>query len=87
MNKLIKITLIGGLSALFLTSLAADQGKVIYKYKKYEKFDFEALSLDGDYGNPGDLSIVPRYRKKYRNRLPYRKNFNSEIRKAVDKIR
>lgn len=65
----------------------AQTGKTIYQYKKYEKFDFNALSLEGDYGNPGDLSIVPRYRQQYKNRLPYRKNFNSEIRQAVSKTR
>lgn len=86
MSKLCKSILALSLFVMCLIALA-EGGKVIYKYKEYEKFDFEALSLDGDYGNPGDLSIVPRYQKKYRNKLPYRRNFNSEIRKAVDKIR
>ncbi|MCK5884117.1 MAG: hypothetical protein KAG61_10525 [Bacteriovoracaceae bacterium] len=86
MSKITKVTLVALLSVLCLAALA-EGGKVIYKYRKNEKFDFEELSLDGDFGNPGDLSIIPRYHKKYRNRLPYRKNFNSEIRKAVDKIR
>ena len=61
--------------------------KVIYKYKKYEKFDFENLDIDGTIGNPGDLSVSPRYKVRFKNPLPYRKNFNSEIRKGIDRIR
>lgn len=73
--------------SLVAVAALAQGGKTIYQYKKYEKFDFESLSLEGDYGNPGDLSIVPRYRQQYKNRLPYRKNFNSEIRQAVSRTR
>lgn len=75
------------ISLVTFISLAIAADKVTYKYKKYEKFDFEELSLEGDLGNPGDLSILPRYRQRYKNKLPYRKNFNSEIRKSVGKIR
>lgn len=63
------------------------KGRIIYKYKKYEKFDFEDLVIEGEIGSPGDLSITPRYQRKFKNRLPYRKNFNAEIRKAVERIR
>ena len=61
--------------------------KIIYKYKKYQKFDFEDLVIEGETGSPGDLSIIPRYQRKFKNRLPYRKNFNAEIRKSVERIR
>jgi hypothetical protein len=61
--------------------------KVIYKYKKYEKFDFEDLSIAGESGGPGDLSVLARHQKKFSNRLPYRNNFNFEIRKAIERIR
>jgi len=77
----------------FGTSLyAQDKGgaqvpKIIYKYKKYQKFDFEDLVIEGETGSPGDLSIIPRYQRKFKNRLPYRKNFNAEIRKSVERIR
>jgi hypothetical protein len=67
--------------------LEAQEGKTIYKYKKYEKFDFEDMVIEGEIGSPGDLSITPRYQPKFKNRLPYRKNFNAEIRKAVERIR
>ncbi|MFZ8932554.1 MAG: hypothetical protein ACO20H_06660 [Bacteriovoracaceae bacterium] len=63
------------------------KAKVIYKYKKYEKFDFEDMVIEGEIGSPGDLSITPRYQRKFKNKLPYRKNFNAEIMMAVEKIR
>jgi len=61
--------------------------KIIYKYKKYQKFDFEDLVIEGETGSPGDLSIIPRYQRKFKNKLPYRKNFNAEIRKSIERIR
>lgn len=61
--------------------------KVRYKYKKYEKFDFEDLVIEGETGSPGDLSIIPRYQRKFKNVLPYRKNFNAEMRKSIERIR
>jgi hypothetical protein len=63
------------------------QPKVIYKYKKYQKFDFEDLVIEGETGSPGDLSIAPRYQRKFKNKLPYRKNFNAEIRRSIERIR
>lgn len=60
---------------------------VRYRYKEYEKFDFEDLVIEGETGNPGDLSIAPRYQRKFENKLPYRKNFNAEIRKGIERIR
>lgn len=68
--------------------LAQDKGeKVTYKYKKFEKFDFEAMDIGGELGAPGDLSIAPRYQKKFENPLPYRKNFNDQIKNSIDRIR
>jgi hypothetical protein len=61
--------------------------KVIYKYSKYQKFDFEDLVIEGESGSPGDLSITSRFQKQFQNKLPYRKNFNPEIRKATERIR
>lgn len=63
------------------------KNRIIYKYKKYEKFDFEDLVIEGETGSPGDISSEIRTNIKFRNRLPYRKNFNPEIRKAVERIR
>lgn len=61
--------------------------KVIYKYKQYEKFDFDDMSVEGDDGSPGDLSINPRFQKEFKNELPYRKNFNPEMIKALDTVK
>lgn len=61
--------------------------RIIYKYKKYQKFDFEDLVIEGETGSPGDLSIAPRYQRKFKNKLPYRKNFNAELRRSVERIR
>lgn len=61
--------------------------KIIYKYKQYQKFDFAELSVEGDMGSPGDLSIDPRLQKEFRNKLPYRKNFNPELHRSIERVR
>jgi hypothetical protein len=61
--------------------------RVIYKYKDYQKFDFEDLVIEGESGGPGDLSIEPRYQKEFKNPLPYRSNFNAEIRRSIERVR
>ncbi len=64
-----------------------EKRKVIYEYKKYEKFDFEEIGVEGEAGSPGDLSIAPVPRKDYGNRLPERKDFLPEMRKSASGIR
>ena len=61
--------------------------KIYYEYKKYEKFDFGAIDVEGGTSSPGDLSISPRFRKKFRNKIPERKQFNNEMKKALDSVR
>lgn len=61
--------------------------KIIYKYKQYEKFDFDDLGIEGDTGSPGDLSVSTRYSRDFKNKLPYRKNFNPEIHRSIERIR
>ena len=61
--------------------------KIIYEYKKFEKFDFQEIGVEGESGSPGDLSVSPNPRKDYGNRLPERREFNKEIRKAASGIR
>lgn len=68
-----------------LASLAQKK-KVNYKYKKYERFDFDALDIEGAKSSPGDLSIAPRFNPKFRNKIPERKNFNKEMKSAIDSI-
>ncbi len=76
------------LLSLFVgTSYAQVKRKVIYEYKKFEKFDFEEIGVEGEAGAPGDLSVSPTPRKDYGNRLPERKDFLPEIRKSASGIR
>ncbi|MDD0852427.1 hypothetical protein HBN50_04925 [Halobacteriovorax sp. GB3] len=75
---------------LFLSVSSFAQGgkeKIIYKYKKFESFDFENIVIEGETGAPDSLSISPRFAKRFKNRLPYRKNFNAEIRKGIERVR
>lgn len=67
-------------------SWAKRKKKVIYKYKKYEKFDFEAMGLSGDQANPGDISISPRFNKKFKNRIPERRNFRDKTFLSIDGV-
>lgn len=77
------------ISLLFVMNAFAQRkrGNVRYEYKKYEKFDFEEIGVEGEAGSPGDLSISPRLRKEFKNRLPERQNFNQEMKKAINGIR
>ncbi|MGE3609049.1 MAG: hypothetical protein AB7I27_05635 [Bacteriovoracaceae bacterium] len=68
------------------TSLAQDK-QVKYEYKKFEKFDFEEIGVEGEAGSPGDISVSPRLRNEFKNKLPERQNFNREMKKAVEGIR
>ncbi len=61
--------------------------KIIYTYKQFEKFDFDDLNIEGDSGSPNDISISPTHEIKMANRLPYRKSFNAEIRKGIERVR
>jgi hypothetical protein len=65
----------------------AQKKKVNYEYKKYEKFDFSSINVEGSLSSPGDLSINSRMRKKFRNPIPERKNFNKEMKRNLDIIR
>jgi hypothetical protein len=72
---------------LFSLSLLAQEKTVKYEYKKFEKFDFDEIGVEGEAGSPGDISISPRLRKEFQNKLPERQNFNKEMKKAVEAIR
>ena len=75
---------------VFSFSVAAKKNRkerIIYEYKKYEKFDMDEITVEGEGGIPGDIGVDPRYKKKFSNRLPYRRNFNKEIRKSIYRIR
>ncbi len=61
--------------------------KVIYTYKKYEKLDFDDLVIEGDSNDYAELSITPMKDMSVRNKLPYRKNFNEQIKKGISRVR
>lgn len=80
------------ISSFFILNLAYAESaggdeNVIYRYREFERFDFEDIVIEGETGSPGDLSIAPRFQRQFENPLPYRKNFNAEIRKAVERTR
>lgn len=75
------------LAIISTSAFAQNKKNIRYEYKKYEKFDFEEIGVEGEAGSPGDLSISPRLRNEFRNKLPERANFNKEMKKAIEGIR
>ena len=67
--------------------IRAEKKRIIYKYKKYQKFDFDSFSIKGEEGAPGDLSAHLRKTTRFKNMLPYRKNFYPEMKKSVERVR
>lgn len=65
----------------------APEKKVVYTYKKYEKFDFDDLNIEGDSSSYGEISISPMQERSFQNKLPYRKSFAKEIRKGIQRVR
>ena len=70
-----------------ISAFAQDKKNVRYEYKKFEKFDFDEIGVEGEAGAPGDISISPRLRKEMKHKLPERANFNKEMKKSIDVIR
>ncbi len=68
-------------------SLLAQEKNIRFEYKKFEKFDLDEIGVQGEAGSPGDISVNPRTRDKFKNKLPERQNFNKEMRKAIQGIR
>lgn len=60
--------------------------KIVYEYKKYEKFDFGDMAIEGSKGGLGDLSVSPRYQVRFNNELPKKPNFNKEMIDSVDNL-
>jgi hypothetical protein len=69
------------------SAMAQDKKNIRYEYKKFEKFDFDEIGVEGEAGSPGDISISPRLRAEFKNKLPERQNFNKEMKKAIEGIR
>ena len=72
----------------YMMSLAyGDEQKVIYQYKKYEKFDLGNLEVKGQLIAPGDISVRERERRRFEMDLFNRDNFDSFIAKDVESLR
>lgn len=72
---------------LSLIPSAFGDEKVIYEYKKYEKFDLGNLEVQGELIAPGDISVRERDRKKFNLDFFERKDFNSFVKQDVEAFR
>ena len=72
---------------LIVNYISYGKEKIIYKYRRYEKINFEEISIDGDKGLPGDITISENYFKKFENKLPQKENFNFEMYKGLERVR
>jgi hypothetical protein len=80
-------TLAATLLILLAAGAFAEEQKVIYQYKKYEKFDLGNLEVQGQLIAPGDISVRERERRRFEMELYSRKNFDSFIQKDIDSLR
>lgn len=72
---------------LYMMSNAFGEDKVIYQYKKYEKFDLGNLEVKGQLIAPGDISVRERERRRFELDLYTRKDFDAFIKKDVESLR
>lgn len=61
--------------------------KIIYQYKKYEKFDLGNLEVKGQLIAPGDISVRERERRRFELDLYSRKDFDAFIKKDLESLR
>lgn len=73
-------TLVGSLQAF-------GEEKVIYQYKKYEKFDLGDMEVKGQLIAPGDLSVRERERRRFELDLYNRIDFENEIQHDIKTLR
>ncbi len=87
MRALILITgLLTLIPAIAQDAPKTDQ-KVIYQYKKYEKFDLGNLEVKGQLIAPGDISVRERERKRFELDLYTRKDFEAFKKKDIESLR
>ena len=70
-----------------LFSAVSAQEKIVYKYKKFEHINLDEISIDGDLGAPGEISVSQRYLRKFKNKIPSKPNFNLEMMKGLERVR
>ena len=75
------------LSFSLLPNAFCEDQKVIYQYKKYEKFDLGNLEVKGQLIAPGDISVRERERRRFELDLFNRQDFDSFIKKDVESLR
>ncbi len=69
-----------------INNVSAQEEKVIYEYKKYEKFDLGDLEIKGQMIAPGDLSVRERERKRMEIPLFQRTNVNDMIQNDIESL-
>lgn len=74
-------------SFYILGEASGQDQKVIYQYKKYERFDLGSLEVKGQLIAPGDLSVRERDRKRFELDLYSRKDFNTFVKKDIESFR
>ncbi|HLT23098.1 MAG TPA: hypothetical protein VKZ84_06635 [Bacteriovoracaceae bacterium] len=74
------------LQLAFIESAFGEE-KVIYEYKKYEKFDLGNLEVQGELIAPGDISVRERDRKKFNLDFYERKDFSSFVKQDIEAFR
>lgn len=75
------------LSFYMMSEAYGEDQKVIYQYKKYEKFDLGNLEVKGQLIAPGDISVRERERRRFELDLFSRDNFDSFLSKDVESLR
>lgn len=74
-------------SFYIIAEARGEEQKVIYQYKKYEKFDLGNLEVKGQLIAPGDISVRERDRRRFELDLYTRKDFDAFIKKDVESLR
>jgi len=88
MKKFILTLLLFGLAMVDAMGQGGnDKAKIIYKYKKYEKFDLGNLEIKGRIIAPGDLTVKERKRKIFNRKLYNRLDFDSEVKRDLQDLR
>ena len=65
---------------IFTLSLGAmAQGKVVYKYKAYERFDLGDMEIKGELIAPGDLTVKERSTRFFSRELYNRTKYSKEL--------
>lgn len=75
------------ISMIMMSEAFGQEEKVIYQYKKYEKFDLGNLEVKGQLIAPGDISVRERERRRFELDLYSRKDFDAFIKKDVESLR